>query len=591
MLECLHVVLLFFGYGVLATTDRPNIVFIVADDMGRHDTGFNGGDVRTPNMDSLAAQGVIISRHYTLPSCTPSRAALMTGRYPIRSGMQSKPLPAGVPLSLPLSEKIFPQHFHQLGYKAHLVGKWHLGYQTPSHLPTRRGFDSFFGYLNGYVSYYDATHSQSGVNGRDMRRDEEGASLEVYGKYLTKVLSDEAVSVIEKHPGSGGLLLFLMHAAPHTGNLGYPREAPPGLASNAITLKAEEQSKSKAPGKRRDQKGKKSFPKCDIYTFTETVRHLDNSVGDVVAALNKKGVLNNTIIVFFSDNGAPTVDELYHYDNYGSNWPLRGEKMSNRDGGVRTPSFIWSPMLREQARVSQELFHITDWLPTLYTAAGGKLSDISGSETIDGVDQWGFLTTSAAPPRTELLVDINDVYESESYIIDNWKLIKDPPPSQKTVFATKYYGDSGDDFTYNELEVDMRRAANHLPQPKVSYAEVRKRSTPKRRCDTTEEALKVDCHSKYCLYDILEDPSECKDLASSHPDIVKLLSGRLEDYRKVMVPTDNCSYDPRADPKNWDDYWSPWMEDEPGSGASASLLLPKLLALLLITNILICVFS
>ncbi|CAH1403410.1 unnamed protein product [Nezara viridula] len=559
MLECLHVVLLFFGYGVLATTDRPNIVFIVADDMGRHDTGFNGGDVRTPNMDALAAQGVIISRHYTLPSCTPSRAALMTGRYPIRSGIQSKPLPAGVPLSLPLTEKIFPQ----LGYEAHLLGKWHLGYETPSHLPTRRGFDSFFGYLNGYVSYYDATHSQSGVNGRDMRRNEEGAALEVYGKYLTKVLSDEAVSVIEKHPGRGGLLLFLMHAAPHTGNLAYPREAPPGLATNAT----------------------------DREQLRETVRHLDNSVGDVVAALNKKGVLNNTIIVFFSDNGASTLDELYHYDNFGSNWPLRGEKMSNRDGGVRTPSFIWSPMLREQARVSQELFHITDWLPTLYTAAGGKLSDISGSVTIDGVDQWGFLTTSAAPPRTEILVDINDVYGSESYIIDNWKLIKDSPPNQPIAFASKYYGDSGDDFTYNELEVDIRRAVNQLPQTKVSYAEVRKRSALKRRCDTTEEALKVDCHSKYCLYDILEDPSECKDLASSHPDIVKLLSGRLKDYRKVMVPTANFSYDPRADPKNWDDYWSPWMEDEPGSGASASLLLPELLILLLITNILICVFS
>ncbi|XP_014277618.1 arylsulfatase B isoform X2 [Halyomorpha halys] len=563
MLRSVLAVLLFFGHGIIATTDRPNIVFIVADDMGWHDTGFNGGDVKTPNLDALAAQSVIISRHYTLPSCTPSRTALMTGRYPIRTGLQSKPLPAGVPVSLPLSEKLFPEYFHHLGYKNHLVGKWHLGYQTPSHLPMRRGFDTFFGYLNGYISYYDGTHSQSGVNGRDVRRNEEGAALDVYGKYFTNVLSEEAVSVIKEHPDRGGLLLFLNHAAPHTGNLAFPRESPPGLPANASHRQI----------------------------LREMVRHLDNSVGDVVAALNNKGMLNNTIIVFLSDNGAPTVDEQFHYENHGSNWPLRGVKISNRDGGVRTPSFIWTSMLKGKARVSQQLFHVTDWLPTLFTAAGGKLSEISGSTAIDGIDQWDSLISSAPPPRTELLLDINDLTQSESYILNNWKLIKDTPPQMSTAFATKYYGESGDSFVYDEIEVELCRVARILPQPQVTYAEVRKRTALKKRCNTTEKAVKMDCHSRYCLYDLLQDPSECTDLASSHPDVVQLLAGRLDDFRKLVVPTANCSYDPRADPKNWDDYWSPWMEDDSASGAGSTSFVTKFFVLLLTVNILSNVFS
>lgn len=133
--------------------------------------------------------------------------------------------------------------------------------------------------------------------------------------------------------------------------------------------------------------------------------------------------------------------------------------------------------------------------------------------------------------------------------------------------------------------------AKTLPQPKVTYAEVRRRTALKARCDTTEEAVKVDCHTKYCLYDLLEDPSECKDLADIHPDVVQELIGRLEDYRKFMVPTANYSYDPRADPKNWGDYWSPWMEDEPSSAAAPSSFISGLFVLLLTFNIFPYIFS
>jgi arylsulfatase B len=135
---------------------RPHIIVIIADDLGRNDVGFHGSNqIPTPNLDALAYNGIILDRHYTQYCCTPSRAAFLTGNYPIRSGMHGYPLKAGENRSIPTDTPTMPERLKKLGYKTHLVGKWHLGAAYRKNTPTGRGFDTHFGYWNGFVSYFD----------------------------------------------------------------------------------------------------------------------------------------------------------------------------------------------------------------------------------------------------------------------------------------------------------------------------------------------------------------------------------------------------------------------------------------------------
>ncbi|XP_075236505.1 arylsulfatase B-like [Lycorma delicatula] len=188
---------------------------------GWMDVGFHGSDdVHTPNIDALAYHGSSIHRHYTLPTGTPSRTALLSGKYPIRTGIQY-PLSAGTVEGIPLNEILLPQYLKRLGYKTHLVGKWHIGYYSNEHLPTNRGFDSHFGYYNSYIGYFDGLHiSTMNVAGLDVRRNEKPAWEELAGKYATNIFTDEAINIINNHNKNHPLFLELAHLAPHSGNKG-----------------------------------------------------------------------------------------------------------------------------------------------------------------------------------------------------------------------------------------------------------------------------------------------------------------------------------------------------------------------------------
>jgi arylsulfatase B len=188
---------------------------------GSNDASFRGSNqILTPNIDALAYNGIIFDRFYTPAMCTPSRSSLMTGKYPHSVGMQHWVIPADEGYGLGLNHKLMSNYFKEAGYRTHLVGKWHLGYFQRKYTPTYRGFDSFFGYYNGLIDYYNFTYVQPPYTpGYDLRKDIEVNYDVKPGTYATDMFTDEAIRVIKRHDETKRpLFLMLSHLAPHTGN-------------------------------------------------------------------------------------------------------------------------------------------------------------------------------------------------------------------------------------------------------------------------------------------------------------------------------------------------------------------------------------
>lgn len=187
---------------------------------------FHGSaQIPTPNIDALAYSGLILNRYYVTPICTPSRSALMTGKYPIHTGMQHTVLYAAEPRGLPLTEKILPEYLKDLGYQNHCVGKWHLGHYKKEYTPLHRGFDSHVGYWTGHHDYFDHTAFEHQAWGLDMRRDMDVA-YDLHGQYTTDVITKESVHRIRQHNSTTPLFLYVAHAAVHSGNPYNPLPAP-----------------------------------------------------------------------------------------------------------------------------------------------------------------------------------------------------------------------------------------------------------------------------------------------------------------------------------------------------------------------------
>jgi len=197
-----------------AADSKPNIVYIVADDLGWKDVGFHGSDIKTPNLDALAANGARLEQFYVEPMCTPSRAALMTGRYPFRYGLQTLVIPASGTYGLPTDEWLLPQALKAAGYDTAIVGKWHLGHADQKFWPKQRGFDYHYGPLIGEIDYF--THKAEGVV--DWYRNNQVVNEEGYS---TALLGDDAVKLIDAHDAARPLFLYLTFNAPHT-----PYQAP-----------------------------------------------------------------------------------------------------------------------------------------------------------------------------------------------------------------------------------------------------------------------------------------------------------------------------------------------------------------------------
>jgi arylsulfatase A-like enzyme len=362
--------------------DRPNILIILADDLGYGDIGANGcRDVPTPNIDSLAKNGVRFTSGYVSgPYCSPTRAALLTGRYQQRFGHEFNPGPvqnADPEFGLPLTETTIADLLKAHGYATALVGKWHLGYEAKFH-PQRRGFDEFFGFLGGAHSYL---HNQDERN-PIMRGTEPVKQV----SYTTDIFGDEALAFVERNKAKPWFL-YLAFNADHG-----PMEATEKYLARVAHIQD--------PLRR---------------TFAAMHTALDNNIGKVLAGLKKHGQENNTLIFFLSDNGGPT------RVNASRNDPLRGFKAQTWEGGVRVPFLAqWKGRLPAGKTYPQPIMQI-DLLPTALAAVGIR---VKADWKLDGVNLLPYLTgKEPAPPHEALYWRFG---EQMAIRRGDWKLVKAP---------------------------------------------------------------------------------------------------------------------------------------------------------------------
>lgn len=327
-------------------SNRPNIVFILVDDMGFGDASYLGSEIATPNIDALASSGMILDRAYVYPLCSPTRAAFLTGRNPIELGIDG---PLHGDAAVPSQVTLLPKVLDEAGYDTWMVGKWHLGNSRVSDWPQSRGFDHFYGHLGGFIDFY--THVYLG--GLDWQRD--GTSLREEG-HSTELLTREARRLISQAAPDRPFFLYLAYNAPHT-----PLQYPPRAEGTYANI---------ADMNRR--------------VYAQMTSDLDAHIGQIITSLRVSGRLENTLIIFSSDNGG---NETAGADN----GALRGGKGMPYEGGVRVPALVsWPGVIAAGSRSPFPVF-MQDWFPTIIEAAGRDL----GERQHDGQSLMPMLTGSA----------------------------------------------------------------------------------------------------------------------------------------------------------------------------------------------------
>lgn len=431
--------LLLFVLAALPAAAQPNIVLILADDLGWRDVGFHGAEWKTPHIDRIASEGVDVDRFYAAPICSPTRAGLLTGRYPLRSGIQRITVKSWGTRHLALDEVLIPQALAGAGYETRaMVGKWHLGWTRRAHHPMSRGFTSFYGLGGGAVDYFE--HKTLG--GLDWHR---GWEISHDEGYATTLLGQEAVRVIDQ--AESPFFLYVAFNAVHT-----PNDVLPEYWDRFAHI-PDEKRRAKAA----------------------MTASLDDEVGRILDALDRKNVADDTLVWFFSDNGGAVPSGSV-------NLPLRDGKWAVYEGGIRTVSALRWPNGVPGGRKLTEPVSYIDVFPTLLAAAGVDSHDgppFDGENVLDVIqgertrDDWVFHSYFQGQriPTAG--------HERNAVIDGKWKLVRLGP---------------------NLREVDDPHAGATLE-----------------------------------LYDVEADPYEERDLAAQHPEIVRRLADSMTEFRKLQI--------------------------------------------------------
>jgi arylsulfatase A-like enzyme len=387
----LAVAAVFATPAIAADAKKPNIVVLLADDLGYGDLGIHGGkDIPTPNLDALAKAGVRATSGYVSgPYCSPTRAGFLTGRYQQRFGHEFNPGGATKEnqIGLSVEETTLPARLKDAGYATALVGKWHLG-NAPQFHPQKRGFDEFFGFLGGAHGYFPGGNPNDPIQRNGEPVDEQ--------EYLTDAFAREASAFITRKKAEP-FFLYLAFNAVHN-----PQHAKPEHL---------ERFKHIADERRR--------------TYAGMLTALDDAVGKVVATLKDNGLEDNTLVFFFSDNGGPAV-------NGSTNTPLNGQKATTWEGGIRVPFFVkWPAKIKAGGVYDQPVIQL-DILPTALAAAGAPATS---KKPLDGVNLLPYLTgEKTSAPHENLYWRFGQQIALRQ---GDWKLLKVAGDKQPRLYNLK----------------------------------------------------------------------------------------------------------------------------------------------------------
>jgi arylsulfatase B len=357
----------------------PNILVIIADDLGFADVGFNGGKtIATPNLDRLAATGIKLTDFRAAPMCSPTRAGFMTGRWPLRFGMMRAVVPPWSSYGFPLEENSLPELLAPAGYEQRgIVGKWHLGHAQQKFLPLAHGFTRFYGHYNGAIDYF--THERDGE--RDWHHDDKTVREE---GYATDLLGTEAARFVRSTPAGKSWFLYVPFNAPHS-----PFQA-----------------------KEADLKKYSDIKNPDRRAYAAMVDSMDQAIGKIFSAIESRDDAENTLVLFFSDNGGVA--------RVGSNEPYRGAKLTVYEGGTRVAAAIrWPKGGLSGGKEFDGRIGYIDVLPTLLAAA-----KVKAPKNLDGIDFLPALRGERKLPERPWFTYMHQNPEAHASVhLGKWKLV------------------------------------------------------------------------------------------------------------------------------------------------------------------------
>jgi len=495
-------------------SNKPNIVFILADDIGWNTLGISNDNSElsftTPFLNGIAAEGIKLKNYYTQESSTPSRAALLTGKYPVTLGMQYGDVSGTLAWGLDVDEITLANVLDNNGYKTYIYGRWDLGHHSPLHLPTARGFDIFLGYLAGdnyywskrnfqYDEYFDLTYSSVDekcyyqYNANDLQ------------DYSTFLYRDHAIDAINSHNISDPMFLYLAFQSAKDpfndgGDWGFDMiedgdfegGMPKHYLTEGVYLKIKNQ-----------------FEGHKLRQYAMSLSVLDGAIEDIYVALGEKGMLLNTYFIFASDNGGC-------YDGGAYNGGLRGTSGTLFEGGVKVESFLYSPLISDEIKGMnyENLFHVTDWFPTILSIADISYTPSSGHE-LDGVNHWNSIIEGSSSPRDYILYNSYTNVEGKDWNI--WKsggfAIRNDKYKLIHTYESKYSGWHNITAEIeNDDELDM--------------------------IGTCSQTTSMDGVYTYYLFDIVNDPYETINLYDSTSSSVENAKTVLYDkYTSFNIKT------------------------------------------------------
>lgn len=564
----------------LPRTKQPHIIHILADDLGWAEVGYHNeearlaGDIKTPNIDKLARTGLQLDRFYSEKICSPTRSAMLSGRFGIHVNQQNvvpesvNPAdPIGGYQGIPVNMTVFAEKLSSAGYMTNLVGKWDVGMATPEHSPASRGFDSWLGYWHHSNDYF--THAEEKCYGQDVRDlwamkkdDPTSASRERYQRNgpAVELQNGPSCSDANQVAAPGELceyeeqvlvdeVLRLINTYESTTSTAVTKQKPPLYllySMHLVHMPLEIQQEALDLFDHIHDEYRKKMHAM-VYT-------MDNYIGQIVEALHRNGMWEDTLLVFHSDNGGEIMTQFCG----GNNYPLRGGKFSQFEGGIRVNAVVnggYLPVAR-RGKLETGLMSVADWYATFLAIAGLDDKEVIDQKAIaaslpplDSVNCWPLISGQTTSCRNEIAIgDTSALGFNQdgqalvgALISGQYKLLLGPANKNFHV---------GQDVLTGPFYPNITMGIPEL-HPKVCN-----------RQPIVSEGGSGSSHEGGCLYDIFADPSETNNLAASHSNIFLQMLQRLDEIQTTTYSPDRGKRDPQAceQAKENGFYWGPFLD-------------------------------